>query len=550
MKTLISLLLILISVSLPFAAIIRVPADYPTIQMAVDSSRSGDEIIIDPGVYPPVYMRHKHYLTISGAGIFEPNITTIDGNNNTRGFQADSCSKILLQGLEIRNCFQECLHFRYSREIYIYDNYLHDCWDALGNSLAITCCEYVIVKRNIIIRSYEHSLYIDALYNSPTGRWSRYISIVNNTIGFTGLGTVGGSGLVQSWSDTNFMYVNNINVVNSDYSVWYKFGGQSGTERLMYNDHYGNGYGPWGRCNPGAYDTTNIYVDPQFVGGTGAEAYRLQETSPCIDAGDPILLDPDSTRSDIGALYYDQGNPGELSIIVTSLGNTRIPYYGGNLRFNVTIENTSTLIDVFSAWGAVRLPRNLTFSPIFLFLDIYLPQGTISRDLSLRIPGWVPSGQCFLIGYVGTYPNYIADLDSFSFTKERNDGFESMGFEMNGGGDFELGDDSGWFSPGNDDEYHPCETNLKSAQSSLTLSASPNPFNTQSTITFRLPGAGAASIKAFDIAGREVADLMDDDCLQVAGALVWNAGNLTSGIYFIRIAYENESLIHRVLLIK
>ena len=28
--------------------------------------------------------------------------------------------------------------------------------------------------------------------------------------------------------------------------------------------------------------------------------------SPCIDSGNPEFLDPDNTRSDIGAIFYDQ----------------------------------------------------------------------------------------------------------------------------------------------------------------------------------------------------------------------------------------------------
>jgi hypothetical protein len=41
----------------------------------------------------------------------------------------------------------------------------------------------------------------------------------------------------------------------------------------------------------------NIYFDPMFVGG---EDHHLQYGSPCIDAGDPNMKDPDSSRSDIG----------------------------------------------------------------------------------------------------------------------------------------------------------------------------------------------------------------------------------------------------------
>ena len=32
--------------------------------------------------------------------------------------------------------------------------------------------------------------------------------------------------------------------------------------------------------------------------------FNYQEYSPCIDSGDPELLDPDGTRSEIGANYF------------------------------------------------------------------------------------------------------------------------------------------------------------------------------------------------------------------------------------------------------
>ncbi len=41
----------------------------------------------------------------------------------------------------------------------------------------------------------------------------------------------------------------------------------------------------------------NIYLDPMFLGD---DDYHLQFGSPCIDAGDPNIKDPDSSRSDIG----------------------------------------------------------------------------------------------------------------------------------------------------------------------------------------------------------------------------------------------------------
>jgi len=48
----------------------------------------------------------------------------------------------------------------------------------------------------------------------------------------------------------------------------------------------------------------NISSDPLFA-GAAAHDYRLTESSPCIDAGDPALPpDPDGTRADMGAIPY------------------------------------------------------------------------------------------------------------------------------------------------------------------------------------------------------------------------------------------------------
>jgi len=62
-------------------------------------------------------------------------------------------------------------------------------------------------------------------------------------------------------------------------------------------------------------ENDNIFENPQLCGGNPFE-YFLQANSPCIDAGDPAsLLDPDSTRCDIGAFFYDQNldNPPVIS---------------------------------------------------------------------------------------------------------------------------------------------------------------------------------------------------------------------------------------------
>ena len=51
----------------------------------------------------------------------------------------------------------------------------------------------------------------------------------------------------------------------------------------------------------------NINADPLFVAPDSSD-FHLQSSSPCIDAGDTNSpKDPDGTRADMGAFYYDQG---------------------------------------------------------------------------------------------------------------------------------------------------------------------------------------------------------------------------------------------------
>ena len=53
----------------------------------------------------------------------------------------------------------------------------------------------------------------------------------------------------------------------------------------------------------------NIAEDPLFYAISGDSAYHLTTDSPCIDTGDPNgPLDPDSTRTDMGAYYFDQSS--------------------------------------------------------------------------------------------------------------------------------------------------------------------------------------------------------------------------------------------------
>jgi parallel beta-helix repeat protein len=102
---------------------------------------------------------------------------------------------------------------------------------------------------------------------------------------------------------------------------------------------------------------------------------------------------------------------------------------------------------------------------------------------------------------------------------------------------------------------------LKGIPTQFALSQNyPNPFNPTTNIDYQLPVAGAVSLKVYDILGKEIAELMNQE--QKAGyyMLTWNGQDATgksvaSGVYFYRVQVktnDNQSFaaINRMLLLK
>ena len=63
----------------------------------------------------------------------------------------------------------------------------------------------------------------------------------------------------------------------------------------------------------------------------------------------------------------------------------------------------------------------------------------------------------------------------------------------------------------------------------------PNPFNASTTIHFRLHRAGDITLKVFDLIGRKIATLVDGKRGGGDHEVVWEAKDLPSGIYLLRM---------------
>lgn len=78
----------------------------------------------------------------------------------------------------------------------------------------------------------------------------------------------------------------------------------------------------------------------------------------------------------------------------------------------------------------------------------------------------------------------------------------------------------------------------------------PNPFNPSTKINFSLPKAGIVTLKVYDITGKEVANLVNQNLSVGTYEYDFNASNLTSGIYFYTLKTGNFTETKKMMLVK
>jgi hypothetical protein len=78
----------------------------------------------------------------------------------------------------------------------------------------------------------------------------------------------------------------------------------------------------------------------------------------------------------------------------------------------------------------------------------------------------------------------------------------------------------------------------------------PNPFNPSTKINYTLPKDSKVTIKVFDITGKEVAVLVDNDVKAGYHTVDFNSGSLSSGVYFYTINADGYNKTLKMILAK
>ncbi len=84
----------------------------------------------------------------------------------------------------------------------------------------------------------------------------------------------------------------------------------------------------------------------------------------------------------------------------------------------------------------------------------------------------------------------------------------------------------------------------------MSFNLFPNPFNPETTINFELTEPGNVKLNVYNIKGQKVTELLDEPKEPGKYSFIWNAENLSSGFYFIKLSQGSNSIIRKTILLK
>lgn len=257
---------------------VNVPADYSSIQEAVNASADGSNICVESGTY-------YENLLFDGVSVTVVSVdgaasTVIDGGSTDSTVSFTNGAAATLDGFTIQNGSSDM-----GGGIYIDDASptIQHC-KITGNSYygigVWNSGSAATVKNSIIVNNDKRGVYA-----------TNYSSLEMFNVVVASNGTSG----IGSYAYANVDVVSSIIYANGQYGVYAE---STATMNLAYNDVYGNVSGDYSGNTSAA--STDISSDPDF---SETAWYTLDSASVCEDAGDPSSSSDDTngTRNDMGA---------------------------------------------------------------------------------------------------------------------------------------------------------------------------------------------------------------------------------------------------------
>ena len=78
----------------------------------------------------------------------------------------------------------------------------------------------------------------------------------------------------------------------------------------------------------------------------------------------------------------------------------------------------------------------------------------------------------------------------------------------------------------------------------------PNPFNPSTTIAYQIPKEGIVTLKVYDVLGREVTTLVNENKVVGKYSVEFSSNQLASGTYFYRLTSADFTEIRKMILLR
>ncbi len=217
-----------------------------------------------------------------------------------------------------------------------------------------------------------------------------------------------------------------------------------------------------------------------------------------------------------------------------------IPPGGGFFDFDVTLVNNTNVDWTVDYWNTVTIPAGEEIGPQLGPFNITLPAGgSFNTTLTMEVPSKPPAATYGFNMKVGVFANGgVLDTDSFNIIKtsgpvaaRTNASFSPEDWEVSLNGD------------------------ATAPEEFALMQNYPNPFNPSTTIVYQLPQAQAVNLTIYDLNGRAVHQLVNEEQAAGSYSVRWDGNDeygrpVASGVYFYRMQAGEFRQSRKLLLMK
>jgi hypothetical protein len=319
----------------------------------------------------------------------------------------------------------------------------------------------------------------------------------------------------------------------------------------------------------------DLIIDFKVVGNQiytiADSSFKVYDLLPILDNLEPLLLSEvktshKNTGLTISTNYVYLGQENGIAVIdITEITNalliTEYSDYEYMCPFDITIQSGIIYNEYF------MVPSR--YCQEFCFFDIIDPLNPSIVDYSPEISGEITSAindGCFLYYTVmpnngGLYmvdiTNPLAPIESGSFKNSPKAGGLSVKIKDNILFYCGLQNTEG-FPENQQGGLFILKNNLITAIDGMEniphkfgLEQNyPNPFNPSTIVEYSIAEDGFVELKVFNALGEEIADLVSEYLLKGRYDVEFKAAGLPSGIYFYRLAVDQQSTVKKMLLLK